>query len=137
MVLDTNVLVSALRSRRGASFKLLSLLAAERFEISLSVSLAIEYEYAMRRHLTGTPLSRQDLDEFLDFLCGVAHRQKIFFLWRPQLRHANDDLILELAVASRSAAIITHNVQDFGDLTRFGLRVFPPGRFLAELGELS
>lgn len=137
MVLDTNVLVSAIRSRRGASFKLLSLLAEERFEVSLSVSLAIEYEYAMRRHLPETPLSGQDFADLLDFLCGVAHRQKIFFLWRPRLRDANDDLILELAVASRSTAIVTHNVQDFGDLTTFGLRVLTPGRFLAELGELS
>lgn len=137
MVLDTNVLVSAMRSRQGASFKLLSLLVEERFEISLSVSLALEYEYAMRRHLSEAPISRQDLEDLLDFLCRVAHRQKIFFLWRPQLRDADDDLILELAVASRSAAIVTHNVQDFGDLARFGLRVLTPGAFLAELGELS
>lgn len=137
VVLDTNVLVAAIRSREGASFKLLSMVGGDRFEISLSVPLVLEYEDALGRHLTRSRLKRQDLNALLDFLCSVAHRQQIFFLWRPYLKDPKDDLILELALASRCESIISHNVQDFGDLTPLGLRVLTPGRFLADLGELQ
>lgn len=133
---DTNVLVAAIRSRRGASFKLLSMVGRDRFEISLSVPLVLEYEDALGRHLAESPLQEQDVRELLDFLCAVAHRQQIFFLWRPYLRDPKDDMILELGVASRCKAIVTHNVQDFGDLSRFGLQVFTPRDFLVHLGEL-
>jgi len=113
------------------------MVGGDRFEISLSVPLVLEYEDALGRHLPRSPLKRQDLNALLDFLCSVAHRQQIFFLWRPYLKDPKDDLILELALASRCESIISHNVQDFGDLTPFGLRVLTPGRFLADLGELK
>ncbi|HSU81836.1 MAG TPA: PIN domain-containing protein, partial [Thermoanaerobaculia bacterium] len=84
VVLDTNVMVAAFRSRRGASYQLLSLLGEGRFEIAVSVPLVLEYEDALARDLEG-PYSRRDIEDLLDFLCHVAHRQRIFFLWRPCL----------------------------------------------------
>ena len=137
VVLDTNILVAAIRSRNGASFKLISLIGEQRFEISLSVPLVLEYEDALERHLASSQLQRQDLDDLLDYLCSVGHRQEIFFLWRPCLKDPEDDMILELAVASQCEVIVTHNVRDFGDVARFGLEVLTPGAFLTALGELS
>lgn len=107
------------------------------FEVSLSVPLLLEYEDALARHLPESPLDRQDLQYLLDFLCSVAHCQPIYFLWRPYLKDPKDDMVLELAVAARCEAVVTHNVQDFDGLERFGLAVYTPGDFLARLGESS
>lgn len=137
VVLDTNVLVAALRSTRGASFRLLSLVGAKRFEIALSVALVLEYEDALQRHLARSPFDGEDMAELLDYLCTVAHRQEIFYLWRPVLRDPADDMVLELAVASRSACIVTFNERHFAGCETFGVRVVSPRAFLAEIGETS
>jgi len=50
---------------------------------------------------------------FLRYLASVAHLQDVHYLWRPFLRDPDDDMLLECAVASGSAYIITHNVNDF------------------------
>jgi len=132
IVLDTNVLISAMRSRRGPAFRLVSLLGTGRFEISLSVALALEYESVLGR---ATALSAEEIVEVLDFLCSIAVRQKVFFLWRPKLRDPGDDLVLELAVASRSRTIVTFNQRDFAGAEQFGINVLSPARFLREIGE--
>jgi|SRR5215213_421736 len=135
VVLDTNVVVAALRSRRGASFKLLSLLGEKRFEIALSVPLFCEYEDVLVRHIATGLYSRQDVDDLLDFVCHVAHLQSIYFLWRPCLPDPQDDMLLELAVAAGCEAVVTHNQRDFVGAERFGLRVDLPKDFLHVLEE--
>jgi putative PIN family toxin of toxin-antitoxin system len=133
VVLDTNVLVSALRSRRGASFEILSRLGRRDFEVAVSVSLVLEYESALFRHTRASPFDEDDIRNFIDYICAVAIRQKIFFLWRPFLRDAGDDLILEVAVAAGCDAIVTHNVRDFVHAEKLGVQVLTPGAFLREL----
>lgn len=77
IVLDTNVLISALRSQRGASFKLVSLIGLdERFEINVSTPLVLEYEDVAKRPEVGIELSF----EGIDYLYAVANRCQIFFL---------------------------------------------------------
>lgn len=133
VVLDTNVLVAALRSRRGASFQVLSRIGSGEFEIAVSVPLIFEYEDALMRHLPATALEESDVHDLIDYICNVAIQQDVFFLWRPQLRDPGDDLVLELAVAASCTAIITHNLRDFAGAGRFGVRVVNPGMFLNEL----
>ena len=99
VVLDTCVLVAAWRSRSGASFELLRLLRGAEFEIAVSVPLVLEYESALLRHLSGSQ-TEEDVTAVVDYLCLVARKQKVFFLWRPLLRDPNDDMVAELAVAS-------------------------------------
>lgn len=70
----------------------------------------------------------------IDYLCRVSHQQEVHFLWRPYLQDPKDDLVLELAVASRSAVVVTYNVKDFDGAARFGVRIVRPAEFLAELG---
>ena len=135
-ILDTNVVVAALRSDRGASFRLLSLVGEGRFDIAVSVAQVLEYEDALLRHLPHSPFDEDDLRELLDFLCKVAHRQEIFYLWRPVLRDPADDMVLELAVASRSKFIVTFNERHFAGCEAFGIRVVTPGTFLEEIGEI-
>jgi putative PIN family toxin of toxin-antitoxin system len=134
-VLDTNVVVAALRSARGASFRLLSLVGTGAFEVALSVAMVLEYEDALLRHLPASPFDEDELEELLDYLCTVAHRQEIFYLWRPVLQDPADDMVLELAVASRAAFIVTFNERHFAGCEAFGIRVVTPRTFLEEIGE--
>lgn len=137
VVLDTNVLVAGLRSRQGASFRLLGEVGRGKFEIALSVPLVLEYEDAMLRHAPVTGLARRDVDVILDYFCSVAYLQTIFFLWRPLLPDPKDDLVLELAVAAGCRTVVTYNVRDFRGAESLGVSAQRPGPFLKAIGVLS
>lgn len=132
VVLDTNVLVSAFRSREGVAFRLITLLREGRSEISVSVPLVLEYEDVLLR---ATNLDEEDVLIVLRFLCAIADQQKIFFLWRPILPDPKDDMVLELAVASRAKYIITYNGKDFAAAHRFGIESLTPKAFLDVIGD--
>jgi predicted nucleic acid-binding protein len=132
-VLDTSVLVAAIRSRRGASFEVLSRVGSGDFELAVSVPLALEYEDALLRHLSATALAEEDIHAIIDYICSVAVQQAVFFLWRPVLRDPGDDHVLELAVAAECRAIVTHNIRDFAGAERFNVRSVTPATFLHEL----
>ena len=133
IVIDTNVLVAALRSRRGASFKLVSFLPNDKFSLFISVPLVLEYEDALMR-LESSAITEQDIRNFIDFLCEIGHHQEIFFLWRPFLPDPSDDHVLEVAVAAGCEAIVTYNKRDFKGIERFGLRILDPRELLSEIG---
>jgi putative PIN family toxin of toxin-antitoxin system len=137
IVIDTNVLISALRSKRGASYRLLRLVGSEKFEINISVPLVCEYEQ-MTKNLDwpGKP-ARRYIDDILDFICSTGNKWKIYFLWRPRLSDPKDDMVLEVAVASRSDFIITYNKTDFRDANTFGIGVLDPKQFLEILGAIK
>jgi putative PIN family toxin of toxin-antitoxin system len=131
VVLDTNVLISAFHSRRGPAFALVSRIGSGSFEISVSVPLVFEYEEVLHR---ATSLEDLEVLSVLRFLCSVAHRQKIFYLWRPLLPDPKDDMALELAVASRSRFIVTYNQRDFLPADRFGIEALKPEELLRRIG---
>ena len=134
IVVDTNVFVSALRSRRGASYRLLMLFGRSEFEINISVPLLLEYEDAAKQIAREVGLAQADIDDILDYVCSVSRRQKVHFLWRPFLKDPQDDHVLELAVESGSDFIVTHNVRDFSGVDQFGIRVVTPKEFLRVIG---
>ena len=134
IVIDTNVLFAALRSSRGASYKLVSLLPSEIFSIAISVPLIIEYEDVLRRGKLPASITEKDITDFIDFFCYVGNHQDIFFLWRPFLPDSSDDLVLEVAVAGGCDAIITYNKRHFKNVEKFGLRILDPKEFLTEMG---
>jgi putative PIN family toxin of toxin-antitoxin system len=136
VVLDTNVVVAALRSRTGPSFRLLSLVGrSEKFRIHLSVPLVVEYEDAAKRHATRLGLTYQDVEDVLDYLCAVGRLHEVYFLWRPVLRDPKDDLVLEVAVAGSCHGIISYNKRDFAGAEQFGLWVLTSREFLQRIGE--
>jgi len=137
VVLDSSVLVAGFRSRRGASFRTLELLRDDRFRLAMSVALALEYEAVLVRHAHELDLSRTEATGLVDFLCGIGSRQDVHFLWRPMLRDPRDEFVLELAVASASEAIVTHNVRDFRGAETFGIQVVTPAVFLRRVEEES
>lgn len=136
IVIDTNVVIAALRSKRGASSKLLSLIGTQKYEIHDSVPLVLEYEDVIQRQREEVGLSQSDVSALIDSLCALAHHHEIFFLWRPTLSDANDELILELAVSARCDYIVTHNLTDFKGVDKFGIKVVTPGMFLTIIDEV-
>jgi putative PIN family toxin of toxin-antitoxin system len=136
VVVDTNVLLAALRSRRGASHRLLSLIGDGRWQMNLSVPLFFEYEDVVKRADSGLSLSVAEIDHILDFICAEARLREIFYLWRPALPDPKDDFILELAVESGSGYIVTFNARDFAGAEKFGVAVVTPQEFLRKLGEI-
>ncbi len=137
VVIDTNVFVAALRSQYGASYKLFMLLNSGKFEINLSVPLTLEYEGAGKR-LVGKKgaLKANDIDDIVDYVCSIAHRKKVYYLWRPILSDPKDDMVLELAVSAGCTIIVTYNKDDFEGVEKFGIRLLTAQEFLREIGEL-
>jgi putative PIN family toxin of toxin-antitoxin system len=136
VVVDTNVLLAALRSRSGASYRLLSLVGDRRWRMNLSVPLFLEYEDVVKRPNSGLSLSAVEVDDILDFICAEANLREIFYLWRPILPDPKDDFILELAVEGGCDYIVTFNVRDFAGVEKFGIEVITPQEFLRRLGEI-
>ncbi len=137
IVIDTNVLVSALRSKQGASFKLLSLLRSEKFKFHLSVALVCEYEDVLKRENIGINLSREEIDGLLDVLCLLGEKNRIWFLLRPLLEDEKDEFVAELAVNARVDAIVTYNVKHFQNIRQYGVEVLTPSEFLRLIGEIK
>lgn len=136
VVLDTNIIYASLRSKRGASFKLISLLGSGKFELNLSVPLVIEYEEVLERERKHLGLSRADVGNFLDYLCEVANLHEVYYLWRPHLKDPKDEMVLELAVRSESQYIVTYNKRDFQGVEAFGIEMVTAKEFLQAIGEV-
>jgi len=136
VVIDTNVIVAGLRSRRGSAFRLLTLINTGQFDIHLSVPLVLEYTEVLLRELPNLYLSREEVNDLIDFYCAVAVQHEIFFLWRPFLRDPKDEMVLELAVKAGCQSIITYNIRDFAGVEQFGLNLLEPSEFLRLIGEL-
>lgn len=130
VVFDTSVLVAAARSKSGASYAFLSLIPDIRFETVISVPLFLEYRAVLLRPENLLQQSPAKAEGFLDFLISASQLQEVFFRWRPELPDADDDLILELAVAAGCRYIVTHNLRDFRGTEQWGIAAVMPGDFL-------
>ncbi|MBE0542811.1 MAG: PIN domain-containing protein [Verrucomicrobia bacterium] len=130
IVLDTSVLVAAARSNRGASHALLARLPAAGFQTVISVALFAEYRAVRLRPENLLQRTAPEAERFLDFLISVSHLQEVFFQWRPALPDADDDLMLELAVAAGCRYIVSHNLRDFRGTEQWGITAVRPGDFL-------
>lgn len=131
VVFDTNVLVSAVRSRSGASFALLSSIPSPKFQLCLSVGLYVEWQAVMTRAEHLAPgRTESDALALLRYLASQSHLQEIHFLWRPFLPDADDDMVLEVAFAAGCRYIVTHNVKDFHGAERLGIAAITPSDFL-------
>ena len=137
VVIDTNVLISALRSKQGASHKLLLLLADDAFTPNVSVPLFIEYESVAKRTGLLSGLDSNNINSILDYFLSKSKIRKIFYLWRPFLKDQKDDLVLEVAVESQSEYIITFNTSDFSGCEKFGVKIVTPYEFMKVRGLLS
>ena len=135
-VLDTDVIVAAMRSPSGASAALLLAALDKRFTLVANVPLIIEYEATCSRveHHLAAGLSAAEVQQFLDGLAALAEPVETHFLWRPRLRDPADEMVLEAAVNGHANAIVTFNLRDYGLNTKdFGIEVLLPRDALKRL----
>jgi predicted nucleic acid-binding protein len=129
LALDTDVLVAAVRSRRGASRAWIETILRGEATLLLSVPLALQYEAVLTRpeHLAASGASMADITALLDALCAICIPVEISFLWRPVLRDADDEMVLETAVNGGADRLLTFNQRDFAGAERLGIKVERPG----------
>ena len=138
-MLDTAVMVAALRSAAGASRQLLVAALEKKFELLLSVPLMIGYESVLTRkeHLKVAGFKAAGVRELLDALAAVAEQVVPSFRWRPMLRDPNDDMVFEAALNGQADLLVTFNKRDFEQPALRNLRVVSPGEALRELRKSS
>ena len=134
IVIDTNVFIAALISKRGTSHKLVQMIGSKVFAICISVPLIFEYEDVAKRS-GKVNLSHELIDDIIDYICAEGLETEIFYLWRPILTDPKDDFILELAVNAQADFIVTYNRKDFKGSEKFGVQVVSPREFLERIGE--
>lgn len=117
----------------GASYQILRAIRSDQIKIAVSVALVAEYQSVTLRPGIVPALTPVDIEILLDGLCNLAHQQNVFFTWRPMLPDADDDMVLELAVAAGARFIITHNIDDFRGSESFGIKAVTPAQALAAI----
>ena len=132
VVLDTNVVIAALRSQRGASFAILRRLGQGWVPL-ISVPLILEYEAVGKREAQRLRIPEGTVEAIIRAFCFMGRETDIHFRLRPFLPDPGDEFLLELTVAGRADAIVTHNVRHFVGIERFGIRVLTPREFLGTI----
>lgn len=138
LVLDTAVIVAATRSAAGASRQLVLAALEKRFELLLSVPLVLEYEAVLKRpaQLAASRGTVQEIDKLLDALISVSRPVYRSFFWRPLLRDADDDMILEAALSGHADMLVTFNLRDFKPVaSTLGIDVVTPREALKRIKE--
>ena len=134
--MDTDTIVAAMRSPKGASAELLRRVRRDELVLAASVSLFMEYEAVCLRppHGLAAGLTPQQVNLFVDALAHLVEPVEVHFLWRPQLRDPADELVLEAAVNASATALLTFNMRHFTIAAeRFKLNVVQPGEFLRSI----
>jgi putative PIN family toxin of toxin-antitoxin system len=134
VVVDTSVLVAALRSSEGGSRSVLRLCLKRRCQPLVGEKLFSEYEDVLGRSemFQDSPLSALERNDLLDDFLSVCEWIHVFFLWRPNLPDEGDNHLIELAVAGAATNLVTHNVRDLrgGELRFPQIKVETPAEFL-------
>jgi len=136
-VVDTSVIVAGLRTRLGAGNAVLRLVAEQRVVPLATAPLFLEYEDVLKRpeDQLAHGLGPSEVDEFLAELAALVEPVEVHFLWRPQGRDPNDEMVLEAAINGRADALVTYNVKDFEVMAkRFKIPVMQPAELLSKVG---
>ena len=146
IVIDTNVFLSSLFSKNGASHKLVLWIVNQykqnhkKYNV-ISNTLVTEFDDVLTRDKNIEKFknfSISEVKEFIDGICLISNHQRINFLWRPFLKDSNDDMVLEVAFNSKADYIVTHNIKDFkGVEDNFNIEVITPKEFLIKIGVLK
>lgn len=115
VILDTNVVFQALYSQDGASHFILGLVRCQKIKLALSMKVFTEYEAVLKRkkNLRLMDLTEEDVEKVLTFLAFMGRPFDTHFLFRPNLKDEDDNIFVELALASNARFLITSNTKDF------------------------
>lgn len=136
-VLDTDVIIAAMRSPGGASAAiLLTALDNPHLKLLGSVPLALEYEAKclLSEHREVAGWDEKQTLTFLNTIIGMMESVELNFRWRPQLRDPGDEMVLETAINGRADLLVTFNLRDYGEAPqRFGVRALRPADALKRI----
>jgi putative PIN family toxin of toxin-antitoxin system len=139
LVIDTNILVAALRNRSGPSFALMQLVRQGQITMCCTPALFLEYEDVLKRseQLLASGLLSTDIDAILNELASLALPVTTHYQWRPQLRDPSDEMVLEAAANAQAQALVTYNLRDFGPAKIFGIPVLNPEQSFSQFNILA
>jgi putative PIN family toxin of toxin-antitoxin system len=138
IVLDTSVLISALRSARGTAAQILELIFLGEIVVCMDLKIACEYrEVAMRsRHSVAIGLTTIEIQRLLTRLEERAESIVVVDRHRPLSTDPSDDMVLDVAINGKVDAIVTHNLKHMVvPGRRFGIPILTPGDFLKQLSK--
>ena len=115
IVVDTNVLVSALISASGDSRSVIRLCLQKKCQPIIGNTLFAEYESLLNREeiIAKCPLNSDQIQSFLAAFLSVCQWVSVYYLWRPNLKDEGDNHLVELAIAGNAEIIVTNNTKDF------------------------
>ena len=134
VIIDTNVLLSGLKSQNGKAYLLLQKLLDDEIKIAISVPLILEYEAILKKQLDRSIFSDADIDDVINYICKIGTQIKIYYLWRPFLKDPYDDHIIEVALTGHCKYIITYNKKDFIEARKLGIEAVTPYEYMKLLG---
>jgi putative PIN family toxin of toxin-antitoxin system len=132
-VLDTNVLYAALRSRRGASRRVVDLVLEEDLTAHVSVPLVLEYEEVLLREAEALGITAREARVVIAALVQRADRHAIHFRWPAYVRDPDDSHVLDTAVAASCPHLLTFNKSDFHRASALNVTLLTPREFLAQV----
>jgi putative PIN family toxin of toxin-antitoxin system len=136
LVLDTDVIVAAMHSPKGASSALLKAALHKKVILAASVTLIIEYQSVCCRaeHQPAAGFKTEEAEEFVRVAISLMEPIAIYFRWRPQLNDPNDEMVLEAAVNGRADVLVTFNKRHFGIMSnRFGIETLTPAEAIKRI----
>ncbi|MDY7030457.1 MAG: putative toxin-antitoxin system toxin component, PIN family [Thermodesulfobacteriota bacterium] len=134
VVMNTNIVISGLYSKNGASYYLLKAAISDHLPYAISPLVAFEYEGMIHQKIDEgfLRISKNDCEKILDALFAYAT-----VIWkplqiRPVLVDPSEDKILECAISGGCTHIVTFNTKHFpANVTSpYGIEVMTPGDFL-------
>lgn len=129
IVLDTNVLVSALLNPHGSPARLLDLILLGKLVPLYDDRILLEYRQVLSRERFGFEMPQ--VEALLQFI----EEEGIKIIAPPLPSHGSDPddlMFLEVALSGRAGALITGNVKHFPSNMRRGVHVLNPAAFLAK-----
>ncbi|MBP7964114.1 MAG: putative toxin-antitoxin system toxin component, PIN family [Caldilineaceae bacterium] len=130
-VLDTDVIIAAMRSPTGASAAILRAADMQQVRLLSSVPLVLEYEAKCTdpKHFQAATISAAAASNFVDAIAALCEPIELHFMWRPQLPDPNDEMVLETAINGQADAIVTFNLRHYGSVpSQFGIEVLLPSQ---------
>ena len=137
VILDTNVILAALRSQTGASHRLLLTIGHPQWQSVITPALMYEYEDVARRPGNVPGLSPQQITHILDRVYQLSQRKLTWFSWRPLSSDPGDDAILEAAIAGNCDFVVSFNERHLRPAGEFGIEVIKPVALLKLIGEIK
>jgi len=127
-VIDTNILVAAMRSRQGASYRLIDefMTLPPAWNWSISQACLLEYEEVLHRQ----QIPAEIIDSFLADLLHRADKISRVQSLRPLLHDPDDEFLAELALSASADYLVTFNKSHFRPLESLGIQLATPAEFL-------